>query len=51
VSRYARAAVLIGRDAPLIRAVLEPAGVPAGRRSRWSSVFAATQRAMPATPC
>jgi UDP-N-acetylmuramoylalanine--D-glutamate ligase len=27
VSRYARAAVLIGRDAPLIRAVLEPAGV------------------------
>lgn len=28
VSRYARAAVLIGRDAPRIRAVLEPAGVP-----------------------
>jgi UDP-N-acetylmuramoylalanine--D-glutamate ligase len=27
VSRYARAAVLIGRDAPLIRAVLEPGGV------------------------
>jgi UDP-N-acetylmuramoylalanine--D-glutamate ligase len=27
VSRYARAAVLIGRDAPQIRAVLEPAGV------------------------
>jgi len=27
VSRYARAAVLIGRDAPRIRAVLEPAGV------------------------
>jgi UDP-N-acetylmuramoylalanine--D-glutamate ligase len=28
VGRYARAVVLIGRDAPLIRAVLEPAGVP-----------------------
>lgn len=28
VARHARAAVLIGRDAPLIRAVLEPAGVP-----------------------
>jgi UDP-N-acetylmuramoylalanine--D-glutamate ligase len=27
VARYARAVVLIGRDAPLIRAVLEPAGV------------------------
>ncbi|MGZ5196049.1 MAG: UDP-N-acetylmuramoyl-L-alanine--D-glutamate ligase [Ramlibacter sp.] len=27
VARYARAAVLIGRDAPLIRAALEPAGV------------------------
>jgi UDP-N-acetylmuramoylalanine--D-glutamate ligase len=27
VSRFARAAVLIGRDAPRIRAVLEPAGV------------------------
>ncbi len=28
VARHARAAVLIGRDAPLIRAALEPAGVP-----------------------
>ncbi|MBC5765492.1 UDP-N-acetylmuramoyl-L-alanine--D-glutamate ligase [Ramlibacter albus] len=28
VSRFARAAVLIGRDAPQIRAVLEPTGVP-----------------------
>ena len=28
VARHARAAVLIGRDAPLIRAVLEPTGVP-----------------------
>ena len=27
VARYVRAAVLIGRDAPLIRAVLEPSGV------------------------
>jgi UDP-N-acetylmuramoylalanine--D-glutamate ligase len=27
VARHARAAVLIGRDAPLIRAVIEPAGV------------------------
>ena len=28
VQRHARAVVLIGRDAPLIRAVLEPTGVP-----------------------
>jgi UDP-N-acetylmuramoylalanine--D-glutamate ligase len=28
VARYARAAVLIGRDGPLIRDVLEPVGVP-----------------------
>lgn len=28
VARYARAAVLIGRDAPIIRCVLEPLGVP-----------------------
>ncbi len=28
VSRHARAVVLIGRDAPLIRAALEPTGVP-----------------------
>jgi UDP-N-acetylmuramoylalanine--D-glutamate ligase len=28
VARFARAAVLIGRDAPQIRAVLEPTGVP-----------------------
>ena len=31
MARYARAVVLIGRDAPLIRAALEPAGVDAGR--------------------
>ena len=46
VSRHARAAVLIGRDAPLIRAVLEPAGVPlldAG--SMEEAVSLATQRA------
>jgi UDP-N-acetylmuramoylalanine--D-glutamate ligase len=48
VSRHARAAVLIGRDAPLIRAVLEPAGVPlldAG--SMQEAVSLATQRASP----
>ena len=46
VARYARAAVLIGRDAPLIRAVLEPAGVAlldAG--SMEEAVSMATQRA------
>jgi len=46
VARYARAAVLIGRDAPLIRAVLEPTGVPlldAG--SMEQAVALATQRA------
>jgi UDP-N-acetylmuramoylalanine--D-glutamate ligase len=48
VSRHARAAVLIGRDAPLIRAVLEPAGVPlidAG--SMREAVSLATERASP----
>ena len=46
VARYARAAVLIGRDAPLIRAVLEPQGVPlldAGTMEE--AVRLATQRA------
>ncbi|MDB5859274.1 MAG: murD [Ramlibacter sp.] len=46
VARYARAAVLIGRDGPLIRAVLEPEGVPlldAG--SMEEAVRLATQRA------
>ena len=46
VARHARAAVLIGRDAPLIRAVLEPAGVTlldAG--SMEHAVSLATQRA------
>jgi len=46
VARYARAAVLIGRDAPQIRAVLEPAGVTlleAG--SMEEAVKLATQRA------
>ena len=46
VARHARAAVLIGRDAPLIRAVLEPGGVTlldAG--SMEQAVSLATQRA------
>jgi UDP-N-acetylmuramoylalanine--D-glutamate ligase len=46
VSRYARAAVLIGRDGPLIRAAIESAGVPlldAG--SMEEAVKLATQRA------
>jgi UDP-N-acetylmuramoylalanine--D-glutamate ligase len=46
VARYARAAVLIGRDAPQIRAVLEPEGVTlleAG--SMEEAVRLATQRA------
>jgi UDP-N-acetylmuramoylalanine--D-glutamate ligase len=46
VSRYARAAVLIGRDAPLIRAVLEPEGVPLyDAESMEQAVSLATQRA------
>jgi len=46
VSRYARAAVLIGRDAPLIRAVLEPVGVPlVDAESMEQAVSLATQRA------
>ena len=48
VARYARAAVLIGRDAPQIRAVLEPLGVPlldAG--SMREAVSLAAQRAGP----
>jgi UDP-N-acetylmuramoylalanine--D-glutamate ligase len=48
VSRYARAAVLIGRDAPLIRAVLEPAGVPLlDAASMQEAVSLATQKASP----
>ena len=46
VARHARAAVLIGRDAPLIRAVLEPAGVPLlEAASMDEAVKLATQRA------
>jgi UDP-N-acetylmuramoylalanine--D-glutamate ligase len=48
VARYARAAVLIGRDAPQIRAVLEPAGVTlleAG--SMEEAVTLASERARP----
>ena len=46
VARHARAAVLIGRDAPLIRAVLEPAGVTLlDAESMEQAVSLATQRA------
>ncbi|RYF36239.1 MAG: UDP-N-acetylmuramoyl-L-alanine--D-glutamate ligase, partial [Comamonadaceae bacterium] len=46
VARHARAAVLIGRDAPRIRAVLEPAGVPLlDAESMEQAVSLATQRA------
>ena len=46
VTRYARAAVLIGRDAPQIRAVLEPTGVPLlDAESMEQAVSLATQRA------
>ena len=46
VARHARAAVLIGRDAPLIRAVLEPTGVTLlDADSMAHAVSLATQRA------
>jgi UDP-N-acetylmuramoylalanine--D-glutamate ligase len=46
VSRYARAAVMIGRDAPQIRAVLDPAGVALlDAESMEQAVSLATQRA------
>jgi UDP-N-acetylmuramoylalanine--D-glutamate ligase len=46
VARHARAVVLIGRDAPLIRAVLEPAGVTLlDAESMEHAVSLATQRA------
>ena len=46
VARYARAAVLIGRDAPLIRAVLESTSVPLlDAESMEQAVSLATQRA------
>ena len=46
VARHARAAILIGRDAPLIRAVLEPAGVTLiDAESMEHAVSLATQRA------
>jgi UDP-N-acetylmuramoylalanine--D-glutamate ligase len=46
VSRYARAAVLIGRDGPQIRAVLESAGVTLiDAESMEQAVSLATQRA------
>ena len=46
VARHARAVVLIGRDAPLIRAVLEPGGVTLlAADSMEQAVALATQRA------
>jgi UDP-N-acetylmuramoylalanine--D-glutamate ligase len=46
VSRFARAAVLIGRDGPLIRAVLEGTGVPlVDAATMEEAVKLATQRA------
>ncbi len=46
VARFARAAVLIGRDAPIIRGVLEPLGVPLiAADSMEQAVSVATQRA------
>ena len=46
VARHARAAVLIGRDAPAIRAVLEPAGVELlAAESMEQAVSLATQHA------
>ena len=46
VARYARAAVLIGRDAPLIRAVLERCGVPLLEAATMhEAVSMATQKA------
>ncbi|MHB1121715.1 MAG: Mur ligase family protein [Ramlibacter sp.] len=46
VARHARAAVLIGRDAPLIRAALEPTGVPLlDAATMEEAVALATQRA------
>ena len=46
VARHARAAVLIGRDAPLIRAALEPTGVPLLEAATMEEAVAlATRRA------
>jgi UDP-N-acetylmuramoylalanine--D-glutamate ligase len=46
VSRYARAVVLIGRDAPLIRSALQASHVPAlGAASMQEAVTVATQQA------
>jgi UDP-N-acetylmuramoylalanine--D-glutamate ligase len=48
VARHARAAVLIGRDGPQIRAVLEGAGVPLiDAASMEEAVALATQQAQP----
>lgn len=46
VARYARAAVLIGRDGPQIRAVLEPTGIPLlDAATMEDAVRVATERA------
>jgi UDP-N-acetylmuramoylalanine--D-glutamate ligase len=46
VARHVRAAVLIGRDAPLIRAALEPTGVPLLEAATMEEAVAlATRRA------
>jgi UDP-N-acetylmuramoylalanine--D-glutamate ligase len=51
-ARYARAVVLIGRDAPLIRAVLEPAGVPLLDAGTMEEAVRSRRSApTPATPC
>ena len=48
MARYARAVVLIGRDAPQIRAALEPAGVAlVDASSMEHAVQLASQRAHP----
>ena len=52
VARHARAAVLIGRDAPLIRAVLEPPACRCWTRRRWKKPCRWPRSAPTrATPC
>jgi UDP-N-acetylmuramoylalanine-D-glutamate ligase len=51
VARYARAVVLIGRDAPLIAPRWRHRRAAAGRRQHGRGGALAPARAMPATPC
>jgi UDP-N-acetylmuramoylalanine--D-glutamate ligase len=52
VTRHARAVVLIGRDAPLIRAVLQNTGVPLLRRRHDADAVPGHASApMPAMRC